>query len=201
MKIAIVGMGGFGREVYWSLSQSERESSVFFVDNRYCSENSIAIPISELDPSIYKVLVAVGNPVERKRIVESLPSETVYFTHIHASAQILGNDISIGEGSIICANTIITTNVKIGKHSHINLSTTIGHDCEINDFFTTAPGVHISGNSRIGKCVYFGTGSSIKEKLRICDNVTVGMNAAVVKDISVSGVYVGIPAKLKDLRG
>ena len=41
------------------------------------------------------------------------------------------DDCEIGAGSIITAGCIITTNIKIGKHSHLNLHTTIGHDCEL----------------------------------------------------------------------
>lgn len=74
--------------------------------------------------------------------------------------------------------------------------TTIGHDCIIGDYFTTAPNVSISGTCRIGDYVYFGTTSCVKEKITICSDVTIGMMAAVVKDISVSGTYVGTPAKL-----
>ena len=97
--------------------------------------------------------------------------------------------------SIICSGTIITTNVKLGKHTHLNLHTTIGHDCVIGDYFTTAPGVQISGNENIGNRVYFGTRSCVKQKITICDDVIIGMNAGVVKNITESGTYIGTPAK------
>ena len=35
MKKGIIGAGGFGREVYWSLSPIERINTVFFVDDDY----------------------------------------------------------------------------------------------------------------------------------------------------------------------
>ena len=87
------------------------------------------------------------------------------------------------------------TNVKIGKHAHLNLLTTIGHDCEIGDYFTTAPGSKISGNCKIYDCVYVGTNASIKQKLSIESFTTIGSGAAVVKDIEEPGVYAGVPAK------
>jgi len=129
-------------------------------------------------------------------LIQRLSKETKYFTFIHDSVQILGNDFTIGEGSIVCAGCIITTNVSIGKHTHLNLQTTIGHDCRIGDFFTTAPGVKISGNCKIHDCVYIGTNASIKEKISIHSLSTIGMNAGVVKNICEPGVYVGTPAKL-----
>ena len=195
MKKGIIGAGGFGREVYWSLSLMERVNTVFFVDDKYWDgSNNLILPLSKFDPNEYKVVVAIGDPKDRFDIIERLPKETKYFIHIHSSVQILGDDVKIGEGSIICAGTIITTNVKIGKHAHLNLQTTIGHDCETGDYFTTAPGVKISGNCKIDDLVYVGTNSSIKEKISIHSLVTIGLNSGVVKHIEETGVYVGCPA-------
>ena len=196
MKKGIVGNGGFGREIFHAMSKEEQKNTVFFVDDEYYSENSFnTLPLSKFDKDKYELIIAIADCKVRKKIVDKLPKDTKFFTFIDPSAQIHDNDIEIGEGGIICAGTIITTNVKIGKHCHLNLITTIGHDCTIGDYFTTAPGVQISGNEVIGDFVYFGTRSCIKQELTICDNVTVGMNAGVVKNITEPGVYVGTPAK------
>ncbi len=195
MKKGIIGAGGFGREVYWSLNPIERSNTVFFVDDEYWSSgNNKILPLSLFESDKYEVIVAIADSKHRQRIVENLPKTTKFFTHIHPTAQIHGEDVTIGEGSIICAGTIITTNVKIGKHAHLNLITTVGHDCVIGDYFTTAPGVQISGNEIIGDRVYFGTRSCVKQKLTICNDVIIGMNAGVTKDITESGTYVGTPA-------
>lgn len=195
MKKGIIGAGGFGREVYWSLNPIERNNTVFFVDDEYWDDSDDKIlPLSLFETNKYEVVVAIADSYHRQRIVESLPKGTKYFTHIHPSAQIHGDDVEIGEGSIICAGTIITTNVKIGKHAHLNLITTIGHDCVIGNYFTTAPGVQISGNETIGNRVYFGTRSCMKQKLTICDDVIIGMNAGITKSIAESGTYIGTPA-------
>jgi acetyltransferase-like isoleucine patch superfamily enzyme len=195
MKKGIIGAGGFGREIYWSMNPVERANAVFFVDDAYWDgTNEKILPLSLFEWSKYEVIVAIADSFHRERIVNSLSKSTKYFTHIHPSAQIHGEDVEIGEGSIICAGSIITTNVKIGKHSHINLITTIGHDCIIGDYFTTAPGVQISGNEQIGNRVYFGTRSCIKQKLSVCDDVIIGMNSGVVKSITEPGVYIGTPA-------
>lgn len=195
MKKAIIGAGGFGREVKaLLLDNNPNEIIDFFVDDLYVNEftNSILL----LDINKYEVIVAIGNPNARMQIINNLPKETKYFTAIHKSVHILDpSTVKIGEGSIICANTILTTNVNIGKHAHLNLATTIGHDTTIGHFFTTAPGAKISGNCTIEDCVYVGTNASIKEKLIICSDVTIGLNAGVIKNIKEPGIYVGVPAK------
>ena len=196
MKKGIIGAGGFGKEIYWSLSMMERVNTVFFVDDIYWDNSDDRIlPLSLFNPDEYEVVVAIADSYHRERIVNNLPKDTKFFTYIHPSAQIHGPDVFIGEGSIICAGTILTTNIKIGKHAHLNLITTIGHDNVIGDYFTTAPGTQISGNCTIGNKVYFGTRSCNRQKTKICDNVIIGMNAGVINDITEPGVYVGTPAK------
>lgn len=193
MEKAIIGAGGFAREVKAAMKTPNIK---FFVDDKYENTKSGIFRLSQFDPEQYEVIVAVGDPTDRKNIVSRLPKNTKFFTFIDSSAIIM-SDVEIGIGSIICAGTIITTNVKIGNHAHLNLQTTIGHDTIIGDYFTTAPGAKISGNCNIGNLVYVGTNASIKEKLNICDNIIVGLGSGVVKNINESGVYVGLPSVKK----
>jgi sugar O-acyltransferase (sialic acid O-acetyltransferase NeuD family) len=196
MKRGIIGAGGFGREIYESLSIDEKNNTIFFVNDEWWDgKDEKILPLSRLDINEYELIIAIADGVAREKIVNDLPKETKYYTYIHPSVQIHGNDVEIGEGSIICAGTILTTNIKIGKHSHLNLITTIGHDNVIGDYFTTAPGVQISGNCFIGDRVYFGTRSCNRQKTKICDDVIIGLNSGVINNINEPGVYVGTPAK------
>ena len=193
MERALIGAGGFAREIKYHMGNPHMK---MFVDDVYYKENSENIyPLSKFDETQYEVIVAIANPSERFNMVDRLPKKTKYFTFIHKSVQILDKSIKIGSGSIICAGCILTTNIKIGNHCHLNLQTTIGHDCVIGDYFTTAPGAKISGNCNIGSRVYVGTNSSIREKINICDNVIIGLNSGVVKNIFEFGTYVGNPCK------
>lgn len=195
MKKAIIGAGAFAREIKAHISSTEE--ILMFVDEKYYDKNDINTrPLNELNIEEYEVIISVANPSLRSELVKKLPKETKYFTFIHPSAILLDNNIEIGVGSIICAGCILTTNIKIKDHCHLNLKTTVGHDCEIGEYFTTAPNVSISGNCKIGDRVYVGTNASIKEKINICDDVTIGLNAGIVKHITEKGVYIGTPAKL-----
>lgn len=194
MKKAIIGSGGFAREVKFMLLDNDSNEKIdFFVSDEFL--NSDSLPLSSLDVNEYEVVVAIGNPIDRENVIKGLPKNTKFFKAIHKSVHILDPNIIIGEGCIICPGCILTTNIRIGNHCHLNLQTTIGHDVEIGDFLTTAPGVKISGNCNIGDRVYIGTNSSIREKINICDDVTIGLNAGVVKHITEPGTYVGVPAK------
>lgn len=193
MKRAIIGYGGFAREV---AAHMELDDVKFFVDDEYWnSESKNLFKLSRFYSNEYEVIVAVGDSGIRNSIVSRLPISTRYFTFVHKSACVLDNSVLIGEGGIICAGSIVTVNCKIGRHAHLNINTTIGHDCVFGDFFTTAPGVNISGNNTFGNRVYIGTGSSTREKITICDDVTIGMQSGVIKNITEPGTYIGSPAR------
>jgi sugar O-acyltransferase (sialic acid O-acetyltransferase NeuD family) len=189
---ALIGNGGHAREV-----QAQMDIELFrFVSDEYWKEgDNKLLPLSKFNPDKYVVMIAVANSKDREDIVNQLPINTQYFTFIHPTAQLMSNDITIDEGSFIGANSIITCNVKIGKHSILNRANHIGHDCRVGDYFSAMPGSIVSGNVNIGDKVYLGTNSSIREKINICDNVIIGLNTGVVKDIKESGTYAGQPIK------
>ena len=189
MKKVLIGYGGHAREVISQMNVT----LPCYVDDEFVNESNL--PISKLNFEECEVIVAIGNPIDRKKMVDKLPPHTKYFTFIHPTAQIMDDNIKIGEGSFIGANSIITTNVKIGKHVLLNRGCHIGHDTVIGDYLSMMPNSVISGNVNVGNCFYMGTNSSVREKITICDNVTIGLNSGVVKDINEKGVYVGLPVK------
>jgi sugar O-acyltransferase (sialic acid O-acetyltransferase NeuD family) len=189
MELALYGYGGHAREVAAQIDQP----ITFFVDDKYLTEETK--PISEFDPTKYLIMVAVADSKDRFDMVQRLPKETQFFTFIHPTALILSDNVQVGVGSFIGANSILTTNIKLGKHAILNRGNQIGHDSEIGDYFSAMPGAIISGNVKIHDCVYMGTNSSIKEKLSIHSLSTIGMNSCVVKHIKEPGVYVGVPVR------
>jgi sugar O-acyltransferase (sialic acid O-acetyltransferase NeuD family) len=188
MKLAIFGYGGHAREVASYID----DHITFFVDDQYAIE--FLQPLSSFNPLEYKMMVAVGDSTNRNKIISYLPKETKFVTYIHPTA-LIGQDVEIGEGSYVGPYSILTTNIKIGKHAIINRGNQIGHDCIIGDYFSMMPGAIVSGNVSIGNKVYIGTNASIISKKFICSDVTIGAGATIVKNINLSGTYVGVPAK------
>ena len=87
---------------------------------------------------------------------------------------------------MICAGTVLTTNVKLGRHVQVNPGCTIGHDVVVGDYSTLAPGVHVSGWVHLGERVYVGTGAVIVGGAR--DNpLTVGNDAVIGAGVCVAG--------------
>ncbi len=119
---------------------------------------------------------------------------------IRAEGTVIYDRNEIAEGAIICANSIITSNARIGKYFHSNIYSYVAHDCWIGDYVTFAPRVNCNGNVRIGNHAYIGTSATIKqgkpgEPLTIGEGAIVGMGAVVTKDVPAFTTVVGNPAR------
>ena len=203
-KIAIIGTGGFAKEVLCLIHDLDRLNDVAcFIEPSDSWEREWkgklihdvpVLPLSGFDPATMQATIAVGDSGIRERILQSLPTETTYATLVHPTV-VRSPWVELGEGCIVCAGCILTCDIKIGKQSHLNLDTTIGHDCTIGDYFTTAPSVNVSGHCEFGDHVYLGTGVGVRDEVIITDRVIVGMGGMVVKNLPEPGVYVGMPAK------
>lgn len=193
--IAIIGNGGFAKEI---ASNLKKYSYNFYVSKSFITKENINTvgAIEDIDFDKSKILLCIGDPVIRKKIVDSLPKNAYYMTYIHKYAHILDKEtVNIGTGSIIRPGCLLTTNINIGKFTIINLNTTIGHDTTIGNFVTISPGVNISGNVNIGNNNFYGSNVSIRDNVTICDDVKVGIGSTVLKNIQIPGTYFGSPVK------
>ncbi|MEO7041577.1 MAG: acetyltransferase [Gemmatimonadaceae bacterium] len=210
-QIAIYGAGGFGREVAWLLSEREDAGEVnvscFIEDGLVVKRVLNGKPVLSFDDFRARnddalLAIAVGDPRSRRHLAaKSEAAGYAFATLIHRSVQ-KSEFVQIGSGAIICAGSIITVNITIARHAHINLDCTIGHDVRIGDFATIAPGVHVSGNVHIGCGAYIGTGATIvngssDQPLLIGEGAVIAAGACVTKSTAANALYAGIPAVIK----
>ncbi|MDW7710742.1 MAG: acetyltransferase [Deferrisomatales bacterium] len=142
------------------------------------------------------VAVAIGNPVSKKRVAEELRAAGAdrFATLVHPLAWI-GDGVTLGRGTIVCAGNKITTDIALGDHVIVNLNCTIGHDAVLSDYVTVAPGVNVSGAVRIGEGADIGTGAAIIQGVSIGAGTIVGAGAVVTRDIPPGVTAVGVPAR------
>jgi acetyltransferase-like isoleucine patch superfamily enzyme len=98
-------------------------------------------------------------------------------------------------GAVLAAGSRITTNVRAGRHVHLNVAATVAHDCRLDDYVSLSPGVHVSGNVTIGREVFLGTGAVVVPGCTIGAGAVVGAGAAVVSDVAAGETVVGVPAR------
>ena len=206
--LIIFGASGFGREVAWVVEKVNKVSPTWnllgFMDDadhiQGTEINGHRILGKTADigkyPDAYFV-VAVGASRTREKIVSNMKAINpfVKFATVIDPSVEMSDLVIIGEGTIICAHTIITVNIEIGSHVIINLDCTVGHDAVLHDFVTLYPSVNVSGITNIGHAVELGTGMQIIQGKTVGEYSIVGAGAVVVRDIPAKCTAVGNPAK------
>lgn len=138
-------------------------------------------------------VIAIGNPYIRERIANELPVK--WYTAIHPTAVISSLDVEIGEGTVIMANAVVNPSARIGKHCIINTGAIVEHDNILEDYVHLSPNVTLAGIVKVGKSTHIGAGSCTKQVLNIASDCIIGAGSVIVKDITESGTYVGVPAR------
>jgi len=203
-KIALTGTGGAARDILCHLADTWKSKGIDYRGRVVFSEpddiwqprmlmNCEVIPQSQIDVREYHVILAIGAPQIRAKVLAQFPPETRFGTIIHPSA-VVSEWVEIGEGSVISAGSVITCNIKMGVHTQINYKSSLAHDFQAGDFFSTGPGANINGNCTVGHRVYIGSNAALRQGVVLTDDVTVGMGAVVLNSISEPGTYAGTPA-------
>lgn len=208
-KLYIFGAGGSGREIAWLAKQAwGREIEVeFLVDipgypRQDINGHGIRF-ITEVTPdSSARIVIAVGDPSARRRIAALCAATGLQeAVVVHPRAE-MSDSVELGIGTIICAGVILTTNIRIGRHVHINVGCTVSHDAIIGDFATLSPGVHVSGHVHIGQGAFIGTGANLingsaDTPLVVGDDAVIAAGACVTKSVDRGALVAGVPATRK----
>ncbi len=203
--IIIVGASGFGREMLWYLEEINSYSPMWNIrgfiddnpnalDNFDCDYRVIG-SIKDWQPSKDEVFAcALAFPDIKEKVVKMLVARGAKFaTIIHPTARI-NNHSSIGEGSVITPNSVISDNARIGRFCSI-LGSNIAHDASVDDFSTLSGKCALNGHVQVGKNVYMGCGVIVAPSKKIGNYAKIGIGSIVVTNVKSRTTVFGNPAK------
>lgn len=204
--LVIIGAGGLGREVAWLVEDINEKMPSWnlqgFIDDNLQGKTLEGYPIlgnsEDLLALKHKpwVVVAIADTAIRRNIIKKLiDREFNLATLIHPTVSHSKYN-KIGQGSIICSGSIITTNVTIGKACIINPGCFIGHDTILEDYISLMPATNIAGETYIATGCYFGMNSAVINCKVIGRDTVIGAGAVVVNDLPANVTAVGVPAKV-----
>lgn len=145
-------------------------------------------------------VLAIAAGEVRERLAARCRTDGVRPWTVSAANVVVLDDVTLGEGAILCPFVTLTSNIRIGSQFHANLYSYVEHDCRIGDYVTFAPAVRCNGNIVIEDHAYIGTGAVIKQgqpdrPLVIGRGAVVGMGAVVTRDVPPGATVVGNPAR------
>jgi sugar O-acyltransferase (sialic acid O-acetyltransferase NeuD family) len=200
-KLIIIGASGHGKVVADIAIKMNKWQRIEFLDDdesiKICM--GLAIIGKTSDAFMYRTeadfFVAIGDNSTREKVQEKLETEGFSIvTLVHPSA-IIGVDVEIKTGTVVMAGVVINSSSSIGKGCIINTNCSIDHDNLIEDYVHISPGAHLAGTVSVGKGSWLGIGSVVSNNINICSSCMLGAGAVVIRDITETGTYVGIPAR------
>ena len=207
--VVIIGAGGFGREVLDVFNAINRNKNPqynvmgFIVDETYGHAGTIINEYPILGGLSWfskhqnvQAICAIGKPHFRYEVIQRVSKLGIEFCTIIHPSVIMTKWTKIGIGTVITAGCVLSNQIELGNHVHINPSSTIGHDAVISDFVSISPGVLISGNVEVGEGTLIGTGTTIIEQKTIGEWSIIGAGSTVIDNIPANTTVVGTPARV-----
>jgi sugar O-acyltransferase (sialic acid O-acetyltransferase NeuD family) len=213
-RIAIIGAGGFARELAWLIRDINAESHTFDFTGYVVSDTSklgdrdsrdqvlgdftwISENVGKLDA----LAVGIGNPAARLAVTAMLLAEhpdIEWPAIIHPSVKLDHQSARIGQGVILCAGVIGTVNLTMAPFAMVNLACTIGHEAVLGRGTVMNPAVSVSGGVVLEEGVLVGVGAQILQYVHVGKNAIIGAGAVVLQNVEPGDTVVGVPAKSRN---
>jgi sugar O-acyltransferase (sialic acid O-acetyltransferase NeuD family) len=205
-RLIIIGAGGFGREVLsWARQNpacgTEWELAGFLDDDPEALAGSecdlgIISRIGDYNPDHDDLFVcAIGLQSTKRRICGSiLERGGVFFSLVHPTA-ILGDNVSLGRGVILCPHVVLTADISIGDFVSLNLYATVGHDAVIADWCHVSSHCDITAGAVLDEGVFLGSHAVILPGTRVGAGAVVGAGSVVLRRVPDGATVFGSPAR------
>ncbi len=207
--LLILGAGGSSREIADAVKdinrQQPRWNLLGFLDDDPAKQGTVidGAPVLGRLVSVagYTAQLIIGiarsrNPGIRRLIVERLGlHQDRYATIVHPSASISPH-ASIGAGTAVLQNVVVTAGTNIGSHVLISQNVTMAHDQVVEDFVTIASGATIAGFVRLRTGSYIGAGAVINDGITVNEEALAGIGSVVLRNVPARRTVFGNPAQL-----
>lgn len=199
-RLVIVGAGGHGRELFDAARAAWTVAG--FVDDGPVDvarlERLGAALLGDTDwlaahPGSFAL--GVGTPSARRRLAGKLETAGCEPATVAHPGAVVGPDVRLGDGAVLFDRCTVTTNVTIGRHTHLNVGCAVQHDSTVGDFVQLSPGVLVNGDCHIGDDVFLGTGAIVTRGCVVGNGARVGAGAVVLDDVPPGVTVVGAPAR------
>lgn len=203
--LVIVGCGGHGREMFATVTALNEVQPTWnvlgFVDDDPADLDrverlgaSLLGPVEWLQEHPCTYALGIGTSATRRIISAQLDAAGCSAaTVVHPGASV-GPDVRLDPGVVVYDRTTITTDVHVGRHSHLNVACAVQHDSSVGEFVQMSPGVLVNGDCRIGDDVFLGSGAIVTRGCAVGEAARIGAGAVVLADIGAGLTAVGAPA-------
>ena len=203
--LIIIGAGGFGRELCAVAKDAVGYGTAFdvkgFLDGRpdalagFAGYPPVIGAPESYEPGPDDVFIsALGDIATRRRCVAMIESKGGAFVSVVHKSAWLGPNVTIGAGTFVSNNVVLTADISVGRHACIFQNVSIGHDAVLGDYSHVYAQCALGGGVRIGEGAAVYPGARIVPRRTIGDNAVVGIGSVVLLNVPAGVTVFGNPA-------
>jgi len=201
IKIAILGAGGHAKVVASTAIAAGYDVVGFYADDPPKMGTLIlGIPVNELkdlDPAeCPNAIIAIGQNNVREKLSQELDFNWISMVHPYSWVH---PDVPIGEGTVICAGSIVQPGAKIGSHVIINTKSSVDHDTTVGNYSHISV-AHLAGGGSVDEGVFMALHSVVLPNIHVGAWAIVGAGSVVTKNVEARTTVVGIPARVRKIK-
>ncbi|MCG3769502.1 MAG: GDP-perosamine N-acetyltransferase [Nitrosomonadaceae bacterium] len=201
--IVVIGTGGLAREFTSYFSEYPEPFSIIgFSGINHEEHHAFSLPgvlfMGDITPDLVgtdEAIIAIGNPVLKKKLSEKLRSVGFRFPSFVHPKSVVSDRASLGEGVVISPNCTVAPNVELKSFSYLNFGVGVGHDAIVGQYCQANPGAQLGGFTCIGDGTLIGSGAVILHRVKVGSNVTIASGSVVFSRVSDGATMMGNPAK------
>jgi len=203
-KVAIVGGGGFAKEVIEVARMLGHEVVGIFAIKNSLKEHKHLGYLEEMVNlrGHYDALhIAIGavnakGIANRRHVIEHIRKHSLSVVSLISPKTTIAPTVRIGKGVYIGHDTLISCDTVINDFVLINQRAVIGHDCVVEENVSIAPLVFLGGDVRVEKDSMLGVRTTIRQGLNIGKGSVVGMGSIVIKNLRPYSTTLQMPSKI-----
>jgi UDP-perosamine 4-acetyltransferase len=204
-EFVVVGAGGHARACIEVLNEIglKPEFCISHVGHQDPVLGIEVLPENEAIDSLHRegireFFVAIGSNQERIRLAELWTQSGYHLFSIVSPSAHVARSASIGLGVLVMPHTVVGSQVTLNDLSILNTGAIVEHDSDVGYGAHVAPGSVLGGRVSIGHRTLIGIGSTVIDGLSIGEDIVLGAGAVAVRNLTIPGTYVGVPARLID---
>lgn len=211
IRIVIAGIGGFGREVIDIIDacnaiEPRKYELLGALDDDPQPADLERLAARRVDylgttvewcarPNSANYVIGISSPKPRRAIDERFADAGLEATTLRHPSATVGGVCDVGPGTILCAGSRLTTNISTGRHVHVHVNSTIGHDAVLRAYSSIFPQSAVSGHCVIGTGATVGASATVLQGRDVGNDGFVGAGAVVTKNVPQGVIVKGVPAR------
>ena len=203
--LIIISAGNFGREVHSWTRQAIAAGAPWrikgFLDSRIDILRGFDYDTPILGaPECYQpiegdvFLCAIGDPHDKCRYASMLEERGAEFTSLIHPTAVVGHNVRVGAGSIICPLTQLSCDIELDRHVVLGTLSSAAHNVHIGRYSQISGGCQINGHATVGEGVFLGASVPVLPTARVEDWSYAGAGSVILKSVKTRTKVFGNPS-------